>query len=84
MNTNIEQSRASGPEVEKIVQAMESAIGDKPPFMVLMACLSLALILQHPDISVEELQRGVKDSSQFIALWLSNLENPALSKEQIN
>ena len=48
---------------------------DEDETVVLMACLSLALIIQYPAITGEELAAGVLHTSEAIALFLSSLEN---------
>jgi len=49
------------------------AVADEDPRVILLSVLSIALILQHPDIDPEDLSLGVKGASEWIALYLSTL-----------
>ena len=49
--------------------------------VVLMACLSLALMIQHSEISSMELMTGVLGASEWISLYLSSIEDGDMENE---
>lgn len=70
----IVQQTATGKEIEEIINEIAPIIQDKPSAHVMMACLALAMIIQHPDIEPEDLQRGVKEASEWMALYVSSVD----------
>lgn len=79
---DIIQATATGEQIARIVNNIQEVVLDETRTDILMACLSMALILQEPDITPVNLVKGVKESSQFIALFLSSL-NP-LTPNMVN
>ena len=81
----IQQLSATGEQVGAIIDKIEGAITGEPKHHVLMACLTLALVMQYPNISAEELQEGVKRTSQFIAFYLEGINGAQiLTANQVN
>lgn len=80
--SEISLTRATGAEIGRIVDEVTPILGKEDPIHVLMACLSLAIVVQDPEITPEDLARGVKETSEFIACFLSCLYTPA--NETIN
>lgn len=80
----ISQTRATGAEIGRIVDEIVPILGKEDPIHVLMACLSIAIVVQDPDISPEHLADGVKGTSEHIALWLSSIYDAQVPKEQLN
>ena len=74
MSMPITQVDKSGEEVARIVNAMEQVFGDENREVMLMACLSLSILIQHENITMEQLQAGVLGASEWIALYLTSLE----------
>ncbi len=70
---DIIQASATGEQIARIVNNIQEAVSEESRTDILMACLSMAIILQEPDITPSNLVKGVKESSQFIALYLSSL-----------
>ncbi len=76
MSSPINHDYAEGKDVSRVISKIETAIGeDEDETVVLMACLSLALMIQHPQISNRQLMDGVLGSSEWIALYLTSLED---------
>lgn len=74
MTIPITKQDVPGPEIARIVNAMQEVFGDEDRTAMMMACLSMALILQHEDISMDDLKDGVLGASEWIALFLTSLE----------
>ena len=66
----ISQQSATGEEVTFIVDKIEPVLEGIPKGKVVIALLSMILVMMNPDINPMELQRGVKDVSQYICLML--------------
>jgi hypothetical protein len=69
-NTNVIESVASGEEIITIVNKLENALVGVRRSHGIIAALSLALILENPEISPDALQSGVRDVSRYICLLL--------------
>lgn len=67
------QSQATGSDVYKLIDELAPVLDGKSRALIILACLSISLIVQDPDIEPQNLQNGVHETSQFIALYLSNL-----------
>ena len=50
-------------------------ISNEEEVVVLMACLSLALMIQMPSINSKELHQGTLGASEWISLFLTSLED---------
>ena len=81
MNEQIIYSKTTGKEIQDIVEAMEPVLEGKLSANVLMACLALAIIIQCPNLTPEQLSTGVRGASEWIALYASSLEP---SQEKVN
>lgn len=86
-----EQATASGTEIAAIIDLMEPALADKPIGHVVMACLSLCLIAQYPEITPEDLVKGVNQSSLWIRDYVRTIAgqpyfsaNSPLPSESVN
>lgn len=66
----IVEATATGEEVNMVVLALEDVLVGAPRGVGIIALLSLTLMLMNPDITPEQLQQGVRDTSQFICLIL--------------
>lgn len=75
-NDTITYTKASGVELERIIGIMEHALINENPSHVTMACLAVAIMLQSPDISAKQLVEGVKGASEWIALFVSSVDQP--------
>lgn len=82
-NSHIVESTATGQEIADIVAGVQEALLGVPRGHAIIACLSMALILQNPDISPEQLQSGIKDVSRYVCLLLEGEETP-LEKRMLN
>lgn len=86
MPIQVKQHFVQGSKVKRLVTRIKAVCQGEDPELVLMACLSLILVIQHPDISVEDLQKGVMGTSEWVALFLQSLEegDEELEPSQIN
>ena len=82
----IQETKATGAEIDEILKAIEPGLMNRPRHHVLIACLSIAVLIMHPDISPEKLQEGVKGASQWICLFLSGMgeDGEVIPKERLN
>lgn len=67
----VEETTATGEEINAIIARLEPALWNQRRSHVIIAMLSLALSLQNPELTAEELQEGVRGVSQWIALFLT-------------
>lgn len=72
-----------GSEVEEVVGKIEEAVKGESIHTILMACLSIVIFLQHPDISNEKLRDGVKGASEWIAMFISGVDEE-IDPKQVN
>ena len=79
----ISEASATGEEIHAIVSALEPVLLGVPRSSAIIACLSIAITSMNPDISAEQLQAGVKEVSQFICMFLEEVE-PGLPREKMN
>lgn len=80
---------ATGEEIDAVISKIEPHLDGVPRVHVLIACISLALLVQYPDLTPDELQQGVRGVSQYICMFLDGLEMGGITvtdlpKEQIN
>jgi hypothetical protein len=80
----IKKTQATGAEVEGIVRQMSEVLDGQPQALVLMGCLATTLIIQHPEITPEQLASGIRGASAWIATFLTSLNEENLPKEKIN
>ena len=50
-------------------------VSEEDEIVVLMACLSLALMIQMPSVNSRELHQGVLGASEWISLFLASIED---------
>jgi hypothetical protein len=68
----IVEAKIPGNEVERIIsQLIFPAVENEERSSVIISLLTLALTLMKPDITAEEIQEGVKGTSEWMVLFLS-------------
>lgn len=83
--TDIRRTYATGSDIEAALEKMVPPMDGIEPGVVLLAALSLAFILQDPDIEPDDLTVGVKGASEWIALFLTTIhESGETPKELMN
>lgn len=70
----VSEAFATGDEVAPIIARLEEALGDTSRTQALIALICMMLLVQHPNISAEEMYEGVRDVSRFTCLWLSGMK----------
>jgi|RhiMethySRZTD1v2_1073278.scaffolds.fasta_scaffold344802_1 hypothetical protein len=60
--------KASGTDIANIADRMANAINDVEPAQVYIACLFMAAIIMNPQISGEQLQLVIKETSRYMHL----------------
>lgn len=79
----VQESYATGEEINEIISNIEPALYDVNRGHAIIALLSLSLILMNPMVSEEDLHRGVKETSQFMCLFLEGIEPHAPGEEKL-
>ncbi len=84
--SNITEMRADGEEIFDIIDKLEPVLKDETAPNAVIACLSLAIMLQNPSLALMKLQEAVLGASRWIALFLSANELPGadIPKEKLN
>ena len=80
-------SQATGDEILPIVDRIRAALDGESYPNATMALLFAIFTISYPEISNEDLARGIKDASQHICLLLDSYENPvgpSLPNSKIN
>ncbi len=66
----------TGVEIGEIVHTITELHPDTHPMLMLSACLSLALLCAEPDLKGEDISKGVRELSEWIALYTDNCIAP--------
>jgi hypothetical protein len=80
---SVREISATGADVQMIVEQIEPILMGFPRHHVLIACITLAMLMQHPDISPTQLQEGVKGVSQWMALFLSTTGDDGVTPKEL-
>lgn len=67
-------SHASSDQVEHIIELLEPLLMEEDPAHCVMAFLAMSIIIQKPKASREEVILGVQGASEWIALYLSEVD----------
>ena len=82
MSEAITYTRVTGKRIEEVISDIEPSLRGKDSNEILMACLSIAVMLQGSEaLTLTQLVDGVKGASEWIALYHSSLDQPA---EKVN
>lgn len=81
MTGSITYSTASGSDVGRIVEKIENSLVGEPQDLVRMACLALAIYYSNPNIDSVKIVEGVRGASEWIALFLSDIDSPTEPKD---
>lgn len=70
-NEVITETRVTGKEVADVLQAMSPVLEKFNENVAGIACLSMFILLQKPDIKIEDLVTLVKGTSDYVATCLT-------------
>lgn len=56
-------------DVNKVIEKIETACAEDDPFDVLMACIGIILLVNKPDITREQMEKGILQTSEWVALY---------------
>lgn len=74
--TSIIETRATGPEVERVISSkLLPAVADEDRSLILISLLTLTITLMKPDVTGEEIQEGVKGMSEWLCLFLASSDD---------
>lgn len=79
MNTPIVETQATGKQVEVLVDKILRVLDGEDRAHGILACLTLALILEKENITPEQIQEGVLGTSQYICAFLGETEGTAIN-----
>lgn len=72
----ITYAHATAAQVSKLCERVFNVLEGENPNQVNIACLTIAMLIQVPEITPENLVEGVKGASEWIALYGDTLRNP--------
>lgn len=70
----VAESHVSGDEIFNLLVALDPILAPLPKQNVVIACLSIALLRQEPDLTIKELEAGVRGASEWLCVFLSTTE----------
>lgn len=73
---SLSEYRATGADLERLIGKMQDVLVGEPEHHVMMACISLAVAIQYPNVTAAQLVRAVKDASEHIAMMVSEFADP--------
>ena len=80
----IQETAASGPEVQDLIDKVEPILAGSPRLTVVIACYAISLMVQRQNISQTELLDGIKGLSGWAATYLEGLRTEPLAPELLN
>lgn len=81
----ITETKASSETINTLVNRIEEALDGAPAGAVIISLISLVMLLQKPDITPEQLQMAIKDTSRYICLLLEGMDpQDELPANQVN
>ena len=81
MTPCIIEAKATGDEVARIIyERILPNVVNEERSKVIIALLTMTLSMMKPDITPEEIQEGVKGTSEYICLFLGDTDNNPLDE----
>lgn len=82
----IEEATAPGAEIDPIIHKLEQAVAGETRANSIMATTAMAIWLQNPSITGEQLHRTIRNVSQYICKEMEScdLESLPLTAENVN
>lgn len=84
MNNDFFRAEADGAEIQEIMNEMRVLFQTRSIHSMLIACLTVAIIIEYPNITPEQIRDGVFETSQFMSLWVDKLEHGPIPPEKMN
>ena len=79
----VQYSKASGQDLIRVVGLIDDVVAGEPANHVAMACLAIAITCQQSNIEPESLAEGIKGCSEWIACFLTSV-NDDIDKKELN
>lgn len=73
---NLEEEFATGDEISRVVDKLETVLSDEPDPLCIMSLISLAIYYQDPDMDMQKLADLAFDVSKFICRRIIENEAP--------
>jgi hypothetical protein len=83
-NKPLSESTVDGETIGKVVAKIEMATLDEPIDHVIMANLILAIGLQYPMITPEQLQQAMKDVSEYVCMVIDGINDDSQGRVILN
>ena len=74
LTPTISEVTASGEDVFRVVSEMEPILSNVPRDIAIISCLSMALVHMKPDLTTAQVVEGVRRTSEWICLLLSDAD----------
>lgn len=74
--SSVYYTTTSGKDVEQLVGKIEKVIEGKDTTLIQIACLSIVLMIQEPNLTTEQLLSGVKGISEWMSMFFSAPTDP--------
>ena len=76
MNQPLAYSSTSTDDIERIMNLVRPVLLGEDSQAVMSSCLAIATLMQDPTVTLEQLCESVKGASEWIACYLSGLNQP--------
>ncbi len=84
VTSSVTKTEAPSEVIAEIVNRIEEAVVGERPGHCIIALLSLSILIQKPDISVEALQTVLRDTSNFLCLSLDGVDAAEATADSLN
>ena len=68
-------------DIEEIIDDIQPMLVGQPRLHVILAMLTIALGLYNPDLTSDQLKKGIMDASEWMSTYV---DNQPLPKERMN
>ena len=72
----------SGDVIDSIVEHLDGVLEGVPDSHKVIALIAYALSIQKPDMTPEQAVHGAEETTRFMCLFLSNLDDEKLTDEE--
>lgn len=77
MNEPVTTKYTSAGDISRIVEGIYERYSEETPEALMMSCIATAILLQDENITLDQLRDGVMGASEWIALYISSLDDKA-------
>lgn len=66
----VTEAHATGSDLYEVISRVEAAVQEYSQPIIIMALIAIVLSMQKPDISEDEIQKGVSEVSRYVCMFL--------------